>query len=209
MILQRKNKPLASIGWLYLASILTILGQDRAAWAWTKVQLHQPDRWTSYAGYARASHSDIDSSLDANLKVKLDAIKQGEEYAFWDGFDINSITGSFPDFLYLPSYATMGCDGRNCRATANEEMGASPMTGDALQIPAQYTNPLGTFTPAQNKWGLRYGYWQRIPFWVCRDCLTSKLCVTCYTRLQEEKLSPMGCGKDHEGVFCARLEWRG
>ncbi|KNG51777.1 neutral amino acid permease [Stemphylium lycopersici] len=36
MISQRNDMSLSNIGWLYLASILTVLGQEDAAWAWTK-----------------------------------------------------------------------------------------------------------------------------------------------------------------------------
>ncbi len=207
MILQRSNKPLASIGWLYLASILTVLGQDldRAAWAWSKVQLHQPDRWTGYDGYKRASASSLPSSLDTPLTPKhlahLDAIKRSEEYAFWDGPDKNSITSAPPDRYYLPLYATLGCAGRACRAASANANDASQADCDPLQVPAQYTNELGSFTPAQNKVGRQFEVWQKVPFWACRECVAFLLCGACYGMLREGRLLGMGCKKDHEGVF--------
>ncbi|KAJ8118468.1 hypothetical protein OPT61_g548 [Boeremia exigua] len=192
MISQRNNRPLSSIGWFYLASILTALNQNHAAWAWSKVRLHQQDRWESYEGYKRASAGENDPPLDDLLHDKVDTIKKGEEHAFWDGQNINSITLNRCDDQYLPSYVSMACDGRSC----------SPNSAQThclpLQIPAQYTVPNGAFPPAQGRYN---GGWPRRSFWVCRDCVSTKLCVTCYEGLKQGTLPLMGCHAGHEGVF--------
>lgn len=188
MISQCNYRPLSSIGWFYLAYMLTTLGQD-AAWAWSKVQMHQQDRLESFGGYAAASACENHPqtpSLDETLRNKLDAIKRGEEHGFWDGHNPDSNTSTSPDYQYLPSYASMACDGRQCYSTSDDPTEAAQTYCELLQIAAQYTNP----------WGR-----PRKSFWVCRDCVSTKLCVTCYKSLKQGTLPLMGCHANHTGVF--------
>ncbi|KAJ9634907.1 hypothetical protein H2199_008771 [Coniosporium tulheliwenetii] len=187
MLSQRNNEPLFSIGWLYLASILTVLDQDdvREKWAWSKTRISTPRPATAAT-----------TPLDAAVKQKIEAIKSGEEYTFFDGIFRNQVAAMWVDDLYLPSFATMACDGRNCRATAMD-MSDQPTNLDSepLQIAAGITFR-AKWPPAQ-----KYRPHERIAFRVCRDCVLSKMCVTCYSRLEKGYLPPMGCSLDHSALI--------
>ena len=196
MLSQANNRPLFSIGWLYLASILTALCEDsmRAAWAWSKVQLFQPTRWRSIDFYGKCSDVENNPPLEASVRTKLDAIKSGEEYTFYDGTLLDFVGSIWPDDFNLPCSVTLACDGRNCHATSKTEEHRSRMQSEPLQM----TQGLGfttVFPPAQEHVDMR------VAFRVCRDCMLSKLCVTCYTRLQKGKLPPTGCSPSHSAVF--------
>ena len=72
MLTQRNNEPLFSIGWLYLASILTVLDADeeREKWAWSKVRPYQPTRWEHPDYYTTYSNLGSNPPLDATIKQK-------------------------------------------------------------------------------------------------------------------------------------------
>ncbi|KAI9758938.1 MAG: hypothetical protein M1840_003621 [Geoglossum simile] len=196
MLSQRNNKPLFSIGWLYLASILTVLDQDteQQSWAWSKVKLYQPTRWDKLDYYAAVSQGGDNPRLDAAVDQKIEAIKAGEEYTFFDGFFLNNVRCMWVDHLYLPSFATMVCDGRTCRATSTSWVGQpTEINCEPLQVPAGIRFQL---PPAQMR-----DRDARIAFRVCRDCMLSKLCVTCYSFLEEGGLPPMGCRPDHSALI--------
>lgn len=159
MINQTKTLPLASIGWFYLASILTMLSHEQAAWAWSKVQPHQPDRWSSYSKQNKNSRGKNvfgnNPPLKNEMRIRLDARSEA--------FD---------------TY---------CKP---------------LHIPAEWSpSDISGLPPAQRglrKVGEIHG---RISYWVCKDCMLSKLCITCRSSLKEGQLTPMGCDKSHNGVL--------
>lgn len=201
MIYQINNLPLASIGWFYLASILTIVDKDRAAWAWSKVAMHQQDRWFDFRKYKQASNMGPNPPLDEDLAKKLSEIQKGEEFDFWNGADGNNITSTFPDDRYLPTYASMACEGRQCRFDPTNTEAGFHNWCEPLQVAFEYPWPRGSFSPAQVRHGRTGPYWSRIGIWVCRDCISIKLCETCYEHRQNGMLPAMGCSADHSGVY--------
>jgi hypothetical protein len=196
LLSQRNNKPLSSIGWLYLASILTILGRERrwVDWAWSKVKLHQPMRWKSVDPYPRNSNLGPNPPLDAALKSKLEAIKVSEEYTYFDGVHRDNIGQIWPDDHHLPSFTTMVCDGRSCRGKDNNVFENSRFSCEPLQIAEELW--LGEAFEKE-----RGHHDTRKPYRVCRDCMLSKMCETCYTRLEKGTLPPMGCMWDHDAYI--------
>lgn len=206
MINQHKNLPLASIGWFYLASILTMLSHEQATWAWSKVQPHQPDRWSSYSKYNKNSRDKNvfgnNPPLKNEMRMKLDAIKRGEEHIFYDGNDPGFIAWICADDSYLPTYASMACEGRQCLSVLDDRNEAFDTYCKPLHIPAEWSpSDVSGLPPAQRglkRAGEIYG---RISYWVCKDCMLSKLCITCWSSLKEDQLTPMGCDKSHDGVL--------
>ncbi|KAL6703217.1 hypothetical protein ACN47E_010079 [Coniothyrium glycines] len=201
MIDQYNNAPLASIGWFYLASILTMLSHERAMWCWGGVQPHQPDRWSSSWKYNEYSKTSDNPPLEEDLRSKLDAIKRGEEYVFYDGNHVNNIHGYFPDDSYLPTYASMACEGRQCNSTSDDRSAAFDTYCKPLHVPAEWPHSGGTFTPAQKRYWKFGKIFGRVPYWVCKDCMLSKLCTTCSSSLERGELTPMGCDMSHDGIL--------
>jgi hypothetical protein len=196
MLSQRNNGPLFSTGWLYLASILTILNENEVweKWAWSKVRLFQQTPWERKDSYAEASKRGNNPSLDTKVKQRIDAIKTSEEYAFFDGKDINSVACMWADGSYLPWFVTMACDGRDCHTTSKTSGQPMPINSQPLQRVSGVTFH-SNFPPAQKDEN------ERIAFRVCRDCMLSKMCTTCYCLLDEGYLPPMGCSEDHSALI--------
>ncbi|CAN9169492.1 unnamed protein product [Alternaria alternata] len=198
MLSQVNNKPLHSIGWIYLASTLTVLDED-PAWqikAWSKVRLYQPTRWDPEDFYGTVSKRGDNPLLKTAVAQKIEAIKAGEEYTFFDGIHWNNVGCLWVDDSYLPSFATMMCDGRACKAkSASCEDQPTGVDSYLVQFPAGiWFNT--TTTPAQD-----LNRNMRITFRVCRDCMLSKLCVTCSSSLGRDGLKPMGCKPDHNALI--------
>ena len=188
MLSQRNNKPLFSIGWLYLASILTMLGEDedRQKWAWSKVRLYQPTRWRVPDFYTQESNCGDNPPLNAETMKTVEAIKKGEEYFFYDGVYLNHVGYTWPDDTYLPSFATMTCEGRACRGSSTYKSGPLRMFEGV-----NFNTP---WPPTRNYSG------EPVAFRVCRDCLLSKLCGNCCTALREGSLPLMGCSPEHSAL---------
>jgi hypothetical protein len=94
----------------------------------------------------------------------------------------------------------MACEGRQCRADPINK-GFSTHC-EPLQVAYEYPWDNGSFSPAQRRHGRTgFGYWSRIGIWVCQDCISTKLCETCYEHRQKDGLPPMGCSADHSGVY--------
>ncbi|CAN9168897.1 unnamed protein product [Alternaria alternata] len=198
MLSQVNNKPLHSIGWIYLASILTVLDED-PAWqirAWSKVRLYQPTRWDPEDPYGTVSKGGDNPRLKTAVVQNIEAIKAGEEYTFFDGINGNSVGCRWVDDSYLPSFATMMCDGRACNAkSASCEDQPTGVDSYLVQFPAGIRFRTTT-TPAQD-----LNQNMRITFRVCRDCMLSKLCVSCSSSLEKDSLKPMGCKPDHNALI--------
>jgi hypothetical protein len=171
MISQRYEKSLSNIGWFYLASILTVLGQEVAARVWTKVQMPQCDRRTIYEDwdvYEEGNANLIeDLPVDENTYGQLKAIEKGEYFT----------PNESPDDHYLPSYASMACDGRQCDSKS--------LT--AGTVSRTHCSLLGSLRQPKD-------------YWVCRDCVSTMLCFTCRGLLVAGTLPLMGCQASHEGV---------
>jgi hypothetical protein len=97
----------------------------------------------------------------------LKAIQKGEYIAL----------DQSPDDNYLPSYASMACDGRQCKSESLNA-GEVARTHCSLLTDSGYPED----------------------YWVCRDCVSTKLCVTCRGFLVAGTLPLMGCQAGHEGV---------
>ena len=194
MIAQRNDRPLFSIGCLYFASILTVLGEepDSVVWVWSKVSLHQHTRWWDSDYYVKLSNLGAHPPLDAAVRAKVEAIKLGEEYTFFDGPHYNWVGQIWPDEFHLPTITTMTCEGRACRSTPGAIFSTSAISADPLHIAVGL--PQGCTVPP----GRSVKYLERGSFRVCRDCMLSKLCIVCQSRLQEGVLPPMGCSQDHD-----------
>ncbi|EKJ68749.1 hypothetical protein FPSE_11080 [Fusarium pseudograminearum CS3096] len=197
MLSQRNNEPLFGIGWLYLASILTVLDQNdvREKWAWSKFRLLQQSQQENRKYYAEASERGDNPSLDNAVKQRIDAIKTSEEYNYFDSLERDPIDSTWADEFYLPWFATIACDGQDCEATSKKTSGQpAPINSEPLQRVDGITfNSISPPTP-----GLIHEW---TTFRVCRDCMLSRMCKTCYCQLDEGFLPPMGCSKDHSALI--------
>ncbi|KAF0639958.1 hypothetical protein FPSE5266_11080 [Fusarium pseudograminearum] len=180
MLSQRNNEPLFGIGWLYLASILTVLDQNdvREKWAWSKFRLLQQSQQENRKYYAEASERGDNPSLDNAVKQRIDAIKTSEEYNYFDSLERDPIDSTWADEFYLPWFATIACDGQDCEATSKKTSGQpAPINSEPLQRVDGITfNSISPPTP-----GL-------IHEWTT-------------FRLDEGFLPPMGCSKDHSALI--------
>ncbi|TLD07789.1 hypothetical protein PgNI_10312 [Pyricularia grisea] len=201
MLSQKNNQPLQSIGWLYLASILTTISinqspdsetASRATRAWQKIQLFHPHRWKNFDFYGRRSNTGPNPPLPTSVLQKLEAIKAGEEYTFFDGILRDHVQTIWADSFHLPGSVTMVCEGRECRAGQKDTF---PPFAESLQIPAGITFH-DEWPPAQVG-----GCNVRIAFRVCRECMLNKLCVTCWGRLEGTALTATGCRREHDALI--------
>jgi hypothetical protein len=133
--------------------------------------------------------------LDTAVVQNIEAIKAGEEYTFFDGIHWNNVGCLWVDDSYLPSFAIMMCDRRACYAkSASCEDQPTGVNCDLVQFPAGVKFLCGIPPDQKPNRNLR------ITFRVCRDCILSKLCVTCYSSLGNDSLKPMGCKPDHNAL---------
>ncbi|RFN52963.1 neutral amino acid permease [Fusarium flagelliforme] len=180
MLSQRNNLSLFGIGWLYLASILTVLDQDdvREKWAWSKFMLLQQLRQENIEYYAEASERGDNPSLDIAVKQRIDAIKTSEEYNCFDSLEIDLIDYTWAGDFYLPWFATIACDGQDCKATSKKTSGQpAPINSEPLQRVDEITfNNISWPNPGE-------------------------LTESDTFRLEEGFLPAMGCSKDHSALI--------
>ncbi|CAG7565366.1 unnamed protein product [Fusarium equiseti] len=178
MLSQRNNLSLFSIGWLYLASILTVLDQDdiREKWAWSKFRLLQEPRLRNR--YFKAIKRGDNPSLDITVKQRIDAIKTSEEYNCFDSIERDPLDCTWADEFYLPWFATIACDGEDCEATLKKMLcQPAPINSEPLQrVDGTTFNSIYPPTSGLIPNGVTF-------------------------RLEEGFLPPMGCSKDHSALI--------